>query len=178
MHITFIQTGGTIDKDYPRGETNHGYEFAITDPAVKGMLPFCHAMFTYDIAEVIKKDSLDLTDADRKKILKAVHKAPSNHVVITHGTDTMLQTAEVLSKATEGKTVVLTGAMLPEKFVNSDAKFNVGMAVAAVQSLPSGVYIALYGCVVPWQQFKELNEKYEKKGRGIVTQGRDVEKRI
>ncbi len=70
MHITFIQTGGTIDKDYPRGETDHGYEFAITEPAVKSVIPNSHAMFTYDIIEVTKKDSLDLTDEDRKKILR------------------------------------------------------------------------------------------------------------
>lgn len=176
MHITFIQTGGTIDKDYPRGETNHGYEFAITDAAVKGMLPYCHAMFTYDIVEATKKDSLDLTDEDRILILKTVQNSHTNHIVITHGTDTMVKTAETLHKGVEGKTIVLTGAMLPEKFVNSDARFNVGMAVAATQSLPSGVYIALYGCVVPWNDFRDLHERYEKKVKGGVTHGRDIEK--
>ncbi|TSC86491.1 MAG: hypothetical protein G01um10148_477 [Parcubacteria group bacterium Gr01-1014_8] len=175
MHITFIQTGGTIDKDYPRGETNHGYEFAITDAAVKSILPFSHAMFTYDIVEVAKKDSLDLTDSDRQNILEAVQKAGSNHVVITHGTDTMVNTAEVLSGNVEGKTVVMTGAMLPEKFINSDARFNVGMAVAAVQSLGSGVYIALYGCVVPWKEFKALNNEYELRSRSVLTHGKDFD---
>ncbi|MBI5456915.1 asparaginase [Candidatus Kaiserbacteria bacterium] len=174
MHITFIQTGGTIDKDYPRGETNHGYEFAITDAAVKSILPYCHTMFTYDIVEVAKKDSLDLTDDDRANILNAVQATRSNHIVITHGTDTMLKTAEMLD-CVEGKTIVLTGAMLPEKFVHSDARFNVGMAVASAQSLPSGVYVALYGCVVPWRQFRDLNERYEEKVTNMAPQGRDID---
>lgn len=165
MHITFVQTGGTIDKDYPCGETDHGYEFAITDAAVKSILPSTHALFTYDIVEATKKDSLDLTDEDRQKITDAVAATQSNHVIITHGTDTMIKTAEALHGKVDGKTVVLTGAMLPEKFVNSDAKFNVGMAVAAVQSLPSGVYIALYGRVVPWQEFRALHEEYESKAK-------------
>ena len=179
MHITFIQTGGTIDKDYPRGETNHGYEFAITDAAVKSILPYCHAMFTYDVIEVAKKDSLDLTDTDRADILKAVLEAPSNQIVITHGTDTMVKTAEVLSKSVTGKTVVLTGAMLPEKFSNSDARFNVGMAVAGTQSLPSGIYIALYGCVVSWNGFRDLHERYENKLKGgVVMHGRDIERAL
>jgi L-asparaginase len=162
MHITFIQTGGTLDKDYPRGKDNHGYEFAILEPAVKSILSYCHVMFTYDFVEVTKKDSLDLSDEDRARILLAVTHSSSDRVVITHGTDTILQTAEVLSSISDQKVVVLTGAMLPEKFVNSDARFNVGMAVAAVQSLPQGVYIALYGRVVPWSEFEDLHKEYEK----------------
>jgi L-asparaginase len=125
-------------------------------------------MFTYDIKEVTKKDSLDLTDDDRQKILKAVKGAKSDKVIITHGTDTMVKTAAVLEKL-GGKTVVLTGAMLPEKFTDSDAKFNIGMAVSAVQHLRAGIYIALYGRVVPWKDFKKLHAEYEKKskqGRG------------
>lgn len=162
MHITFIQTGGTIDKDYPRGETHHGYNFAIADPAVKVVLASSPVMFTYNIVEVAKKDGLDLTDEDRMKIVEAVASASSERIVITHGTDTIRQTAETLEGKAKGKTVVLTGAMLPEKFMNSDAKFNVGMAVGAVQNLPAGIYIALYGRVVPWQDFKKLNEEYDR----------------
>lgn len=160
MHITFIQTGGTIDKDYPRGETDHGYEFKIGDPAVKTILPTVHALFSFSIVEVLKKDSLDIDDADRQKIYQAVEAADSDKVVITHGTDTIAKTAELLSKI-NNKTVVLTGAMLPEKFVTSDAKFNIGMAVAAVQNNPHGVYVALYGQVVPWEKYKELQDEYE-----------------
>jgi L-asparaginase len=174
MHITFIQTGGTIDKDYPRGETNHGYEFAITDPAVNSILPSCHTSFTYDVVEVTKKDSLDLTDEDRAHVLKTVLEIPTDHIVVTHGTDRIVETAEVLSTVT-GKVIVLTGAMLPEKFTNSDARFNVGMAVASAQSLPHGVYIALYGRVVPWNEFKTVHAEYEQKVKNLVTSGKDFD---
>ncbi len=162
MHITFIQTGGTIDKDYPRGETTHGYEFQIADPAVNSILPYSHAMFTYNVVEVTKKDSLDLTDEDRASILKAVQDQPADRIVITHGTDTMVKTAEVLSKV-KGKTIVMTGAMLPEKFMTSDARLNIGMAVGAVQVLDFGIYVALYGRVVPWNEFLSLHKEYERK---------------
>ena len=175
MHITFIQTGGTIDKDYPRGENDHGYGVAIADAAVKNILPYSHAVFTYDIVEVTKKDSLDLTDEDREKILDVVKSTPSNKIVITHGTDTMLKTAEVLSDLTD-KVIVMTGAMLPEKFMNSDARFNVGMAVAAVQSLQPGIYIALYGRVVPWKEFKDLSAEFEAKAKKTITHGTDIER--
>lgn len=165
MHITFIQTGGTIDKDYPRSDDHHGYEFKIGQPAVKAILPFCHALFTYDIVEAIKKDSLDMTDKDRQKIADIVKKASSDKIVITHGTDTMARTAEAIQDAAKEKTVVLAGAMLPEKFANSDAKFNIGMAVAAVQAFPPGIYITLYGHAVPWKEFRGLHEEYEIKSR-------------
>jgi L-asparaginase len=165
MHITFIQTGGTIDKDYPRSDADHGYEFKIGRPAVKNILPTCHPLFTYDVVELLKKDSLDLTDKDRHKIAEAVKKMSSDKIIITHGTDTTLKTAELLDSTIKNKTIVLTGAMLPEKFAHSDAKFNLGMAVAAVQVFPAGVYITLYGHAVPWKDFRELHEEYEVKSR-------------
>ncbi len=161
MHITFIQTGGTIDKDYPRGDMDHGYEFAVTDPAVRSMLLHCHAMFAYSILELLKKDSLDITPADRQYIVKTISSLPDTRIVITHGTDTILKTARALDAEITGKTIVLTGAMLPDKFITSDAKFNVGMAVGAVQTLPAGIYIALYGRVVGWQEFEALHHDYE-----------------
>lgn len=162
MHIVFIQTGGTIDKDYPRGETDHGYEFQIADPAFQSVLPYSHVMFDYSVVEALKKDSLDITDEDRRALFSTVQSQSADRIVITHGTDTMAKTAEVLS-AIADKTIVLTGAMLPEKFVTSDARFNIGMATAAVQSLPPGVYIALYGRVVPWNEFPALHQEYEKR---------------
>jgi L-asparaginase len=168
--------GGTIDKDYPRGESNHGYEFAITEAAVKSILPYTHAMFSYDLAEVARKDSLDLTDEDRANLVEAVGKAQTDRIVITHGTDTMVKTAEALDGRALGKTVVLTGAMLPEKFTTSDARFNVGMAVAATQTLPSGVYMALFGCVVPWQEFRELLDEYEVRAKAIMVDGKDYDR--
>ncbi len=168
MHITFIQTGGTIDKDYPRGETDHGYDFTITAPAVASILPACHTLFTYDIIEAAKKDSLDPTDKDQEKIRTSIKSASSDRIVITHGSDTILKTAKALHGKVDGdKTIVLTAAMLPEKFVNSDAKFNVGMAAAAVQILPPGIYITLFGRVVPWQEFQALSDEREKKFKSL-----------
>lgn len=173
MHITFIQAGGTIDKDYPRGEMNHGYDFSITRPAVHTIIPSSHALFSYDVVEAVKKDSMDLTDRDREKILSCVKKTTSDRIVITHGTDTILKTAKFLhDKLAADKTVVLTGAMLPERFVNSDASFNIGMAAATAQTLPPNVYIALYGRVVPWQEFKELHDEHERHARALFRQGK------
>jgi L-asparaginase len=161
MHITFIQTGGTIDKDYPRGETTHGYEFEIGAPAVQAIIPQSHALFTHEVIELLKKDSLDMTDADREAIRSTVVAQTTDKIVITHGTDTMAKTAAVLATVAADKTIVLTGAMLPEKFSTSDARFNIGIAVAAVQTLPHGVYVALYGRVVPADEFPAVHAQYE-----------------
>lgn len=161
MHITFIQAGGTIDKDYPRGEDNHGYAFWVREPAVRNVLPRAHVTFSYDIIEAVKKDSLDITDDDRKKILDAVTNSQSEKIVITHGTDTLLVTAELIAKHVSAKTIVFTGSLLPDKFTDSDARFNIGMAVAATQSHSPGVYVALYGRVVPWDEFKPIEELHD-----------------
>ncbi len=154
MKITFVQTGGTIDKDYPKGKTNHGYEFEITDSAFYPILKKVKPAFEYEVISVLKKDSLDITDEDRETIYSAIESIKNDKIVISHGTDTIHLTAEKLSKIS-GKTIVLTGAMLPEKFYDSDAEFNVGMAVGASETLDNGVYIALYGTIVPWNEFKK-----------------------
>ena len=166
MHITFIQAGGTIDKYYPNNNVQHGYALEIDEPAVKSILESMAPLFTYNIVEAVKKDGTDLTEEDRAIIREAAEAATSDRVVITHGTSTLSKTAEAL-KDIKGKTIVLVGTMLPEKFSASDAKFNVGMAVGAVQNLPAGVYVALYGRVVPWQEFEKINEEYERKA-GII----------
>lgn len=153
MKITFIQTGGTIDKDYPQGAINHGYEFEITDPAFIPILARAKPDFEYEIISVLKKDSLDITEEDRIRIYDLISSSVNNKFVITHGTDTIHLTAEKLSKISD-KTIVLTGAMLPEKFYDSDADFNLGMAVGGVETLPYGVYICLYGNLVKWELFK------------------------
>ncbi len=147
-----MQTGGTIDKDYPENDTNHGYSFEVGEPSFLRILERANPDFTYRTLTVTRKDSLDLTDADRAKIKAAVAAAKQDRIVITHGTDTIHQTAKVLA-STKGKTVVLTGARLPEKFYDSEADFNVGMAIAGAQVLPPGIYIALYGLVTPWDQY-------------------------
>lgn len=174
MKILFIQTGGTIDKDYPHGETDHGYSFVITDPAVSEVIPRVYANFDYEIISLLKKDSLDITDEDRKAILESVSSRSEDRIVITHGTDTILQTAEVLSSVPD-KVIVITGSMLPEKFTTSDAKFNIGMATAAVQILQPGVYVALYGQVTPWNQFSAVQKQFDDKQNQIATQGDDRE---
>ncbi|HEY1085596.1 MAG TPA: asparaginase domain-containing protein [Candidatus Saccharimonadales bacterium] len=142
--ILFIQTGGTIDKAYPQNPTNHGYAFAIDEPASRVILERARPGFEYEIKTVLKKDSLDMTDADRTIIRETIETAPNSKIIITHGTDALQQTAEFLRNL-DGKTIVLTGAMQPEKFRDSDADFNLGMAVACVQTLPSAVYITLSG---------------------------------
>jgi L-asparaginase len=149
MKILFIQTGGTVDKDYPK--TTLGYAFEITDPAVGRILPEANPSFEYEIVSVCKKDSTELTGEDRDKILGLCVGSVSDKIIITHGTDTMLETAERL-RDIKDKTIVITGAMRPERFSNTDASFNVGLAVGGVQSLPFGVYVAMHGIVLPWNK--------------------------
>jgi len=154
MKITFIQTGGTIDKDYPQGTTNHGYSFEIGEPAFSSILKKINSRFEYELIPLLKKDSLDITDKDRENMYSKISSIENDKIIITHGTDTIHLTAQKLNDIS-GKTIILTGSFLPEKFYNSDAMFNLGMAVAAVQTLDNGVYIALYGEIVPWDKLKQ-----------------------
>lgn len=153
MEIVCIQTGGSIDKAYPRGDTHHGYNFEITDPAFERVLRECAPHIAYTSQSVCKKDSLDMTDSDRDAVVQAVTRAASERVLITHGTDTIHLTAQCCAAARIPKTIVLTGANLPEVFKGSDAAFHIGMALAGVQTLPHGVYIALNGLLVPHEQY-------------------------
>lgn len=140
MHIHFISTGGTIDKLYFDAKS----EYQIGSPQVKVLLEQLRPVFSYDVEALMAKDSLELTDEDRLLILQQVLACSGSHIVITHGTDTMIQTALVLLDIPE-KTIVLTGAMQPARFHSTDAVFNVGIAIGAVSSLPAGVYIAMSG---------------------------------
>lgn len=151
MKISFIQTGGTIDKDYPR--TTKGYAFEISAPAVKRVLEKLNPAFEFEIISALKKDSLEITGQDRQKIVDICNNLDNQKIIISHGTDTMMETAEKLSKIKE-KTIVITGAMRPERFYNSDAPINIGVAVGAVNVLERGVYIAMHGRVYPWNQVK------------------------
>ncbi|MGB4800026.1 MAG: asparaginase domain-containing protein [Candidatus Saccharimonadales bacterium] len=153
MIILFAQTGGTIDKDYPENDDNHGYNFEIGEPSFLRTLERANPDFSYRTMTITKKDSLDLTDEDRQTIVKAIDEAQEERIVITHGTDTIFQTAKELAQSIKDKTVILTGARLPEKFYDSEADFNIGMAVAGAQVLPPGIYIALYGLVTAWDKF-------------------------
>ena len=155
MSILFMQVGGTLDKGYPPGNDNHGYAFKIGQPAYLTILKRAGVSFRWRHYELLQKDSLDMTQQDRHMLASTVYAWPEKKVIVTHGTDTILASARTLAGYSNHKTIVLTGAMLPEKFRDSDADFNLGMATAAVQYLPPGVYIALRGKVVPWDKFKE-----------------------
>ena len=100
--------------------------------------------FRYNLISILRKDSLHITDDDRELLRATIAAQDTNHVLVTHGTDSMIETAHVLSSLTN-KTIVLTGALNPARFRGSDAEFNVGTAIGAVQSLPPGVYIAMNG---------------------------------
>jgi len=142
MRITFITTGGTIDKVYFDAKS----AFEVGESVVEHVLRQGEVGFEYEIRPLMRKDSLDLTDEDRRCIREAVETVEGPRVVITHGTDTMTETARALAGVT-GKTIVLTGSLSPARFQSSDADFNIGLAVAAVQCLGPGCYIAMNGQV-------------------------------
>ena len=138
--IAVLTTGGTIDKIYFDAESR----FEVGHSVIDDLLQHAVVKRPYRIVEVLRKDSLDLTDADRAQIRAAVFAAPENKIVITHGTDTMTTTGSALADI-PNKTIVLTGALSPARFAETDAMFNLGMAFAAVQIAPPGVYIAMNG---------------------------------
>jgi L-asparaginase len=140
MEIQIITTGGTIDKLYFDAKS----EFQVGDPQVVDVLREANVTVPYAVRQLMRKDSLELTDADRHLIRDTIAAAPQRHFVVTHGTDTMLDTARVLQTMGD-KVIVLTGAMQPARFRFTDAVFNIGCAVMAVQLLPPGVYVAMNG---------------------------------
>lgn len=142
MLITFITTGGTIDKVYFDAKS----AFEVGESVVEHVLRQGEVGFEYRVLRLMRKDSLDLSDEDRAHIRRAVESVDGRHVVITHGTDTMVETARAL-EGLDDKTVVLTGSLSPARFQSSDADFNIGLAVAAVQCLPPGIFIAMNGRV-------------------------------
>jgi L-asparaginase len=142
MFIRFITTGGTIDKIYFDALS----QFEVGESQVEHILKEGLVQFDYEIVPLLQKDSLEMTAADRAVLRDYIEKNEGRLFVVTHGTDTMAATAEAL-QGLEGKTIVLTGALTPARFRTTDAIFNVGMAVAAVQVSPPGVYIAMSGQV-------------------------------
>ncbi|WP_136796549.1 MULTISPECIES: asparaginase [Desulfosediminicola] len=140
--ITILTTGGTIDKIYFDAKS----EYEVGPPNVERLLGELNLNLSYKIVSLFRKDSLDVTDEDRQTIRKAVQETKSQKIVITHGTDTMAETARALI-GIENKTIVLTGALEPALFKTSDAIFNVGCALGAVQSLEPGIYIAMNGAI-------------------------------
>jgi L-asparaginase len=141
MQLRFITVGGTIDKVY----FDQLSQYQVGPPGIARILEELQPSFTYQIEALMRKDSLDMTEADRRAVREAVEQSPEDRIVITHGTDTMIETARVL-RSVPGKRIVLTGAMQPANFRNSDAAFNVGLAIGVVLSQPEeGVWIAMNG---------------------------------
>ncbi len=143
MKIKLIITGGTIDKSY---NMKNG-ELHFVDSHIPSMLNEARCKADFELDKILLKDSLDMDDSDRQNILENVQNSEQTRIIITHGTDTIVQTAQFLEQQVEDKTVVLTGAMIPYVFEKSDSLFNLGSAFAAVQCLPSGIYITMNGRV-------------------------------
>lgn len=138
--IQIFTVGGTIDKVYFDANS----EFEVGHSVLPELLPESNIHRGYQVQELMRKDSLDMDDADREAILSAVRSCDCERILITHGTDTMADTAAVLANLDE-KTIVLTGAMQPARMRQTDTIFNIGFAWASVQLLPPGVYIAMNG---------------------------------
>ena len=142
MPIEILTTGGTIDKVYFDAKST----FQVGEPQITEVLHEANLTVAYRITPLMQKDSLELTDADRDTIRRAVELSDAQRCVITHGTDTMIETGKALL-AIPGKTIVLTGSMQPARFRTTDAIYNIASAMTAVQLLPEGVYIVMNGVI-------------------------------
>jgi len=149
--IQIFITGGTIDKYY--NELNGELIFQGTQ--LPAMLKQAHCTAEMDIQQLMLKDSLEMTKADRDEIKQHCIATEAQQIVITHGTDTMVDTAKYLAASIADKTIVLVGAMIPYAIKQSDALFNLGCAVTAVQLLPAGVYITMNGKVFAWDKVRK-----------------------
>ena len=154
MFIRFITTGGTIDKIYFDALS----KFEVGESPIAAILSEGLVSFDYDIVSLFRKDSLEMTDADREKLANYILEDDAERYVISHGTDTMPETAEALRRV-PGRRIVMTGALTPARFRSTDAIFNVGMAVAAVQLVEPGVYIAMNGQVFAAGQVRKNREQ-------------------
>lgn len=154
MQLRIFTTGGTIDKVYFDAKS----EYTVGEPVVGGILHDANATFEFKVTELFRKDSLDIRDEDRAAIREAVQADSATKVLITHGTDSMSDTAQALL-GIPGKTIVLTGAMSPARFQQSDAAFNIGCAIGAVQSLAPGVYVVMNGQVFAADQVRKNRDR-------------------
>jgi L-asparaginase len=154
MSVRVFVTGGTFDKEYD--ELTGKLYFRNTH--VDEMLRRGRCGLDVDVETLMMVDSLDMTDAQRSKIVRACRECDEDQIVITHGTDTMVETARAIAEGVDGKTVVLTGAMVPYAFGSSDGLFNLGSALSFVQALPAGVYIAMNGKSFPWDDVRKNRE--------------------
>ncbi len=151
MNIKIFVTGGTFDKEYNELKGTLFFK----ESHLPEMLKLARSKLKIDIGTLMMVDSLNMTDADRKVILEKCKKTKEDKILITHGTDTMIETAKVLASSIKNKTIVLTGAMVPYKFGSSDGLFNLGSSLAFVQTLPQGVYISMNGKYFRWDNLKK-----------------------
>lgn len=151
MTIRLLITGGTFDKEY---DELTGTLF-FQDTHVHEMLRLGRSRLDVKVRTVMMVDSLEMTESDRALVLENCRKAAEERIVVTHGTDTMAETAKVLGEAGLAKTIVLTGAMVPYAFGSSDGLFNLGSALSFVQALPQGVYVAMNGRFFPWNDVRK-----------------------
>jgi L-asparaginase len=140
--LLIVTTGGTIDKIYFDDKS----DYQIGDPQIGMILRELGVTFRFNVIPILRKDSLHISDDDRELLRATIAAQPQRHVLVTHGTDSMVQTGQVL-KSIVDKTIVMTGALSPARFRGSDAEFNIGCAIGAVQSLQNGVYIAMNGLI-------------------------------
>jgi len=154
MKIKIFTTGGSMDKFYSTLES----DFIVGEPQAAAILHDANATLEFEVESLLKKDSLQITDEDRAMILERVSRDPNRLIVLTHGTDTMITTAKLLTQV-RGKTIVLTGAMQPAAFKTTDAYFNLGGAIIAVQTLPEGVYLVMNGQVFDPNNARKIVEE-------------------
>ncbi|MFQ6603967.1 MAG: asparaginase domain-containing protein [Fidelibacterota bacterium] len=152
--ISIFITGGTFDKEY---DEIHGTLY-FTKTHMSEILALGRSRVNVEITKLMLIDSLDMTPANRNLILERCQQTTGDRIVITHGTDTMVETARVIAAADLPKTIILTGAMIPYKFGSSDGLFNLGSALAFAQCLPSGVYIAMNGRYFDWDKVRKNRE--------------------
>ncbi len=157
VRVRIFVTGGTFDKEY----NEITGELFFRDTHLPKMLELARSRVEVDIRTLMMIDSRDMTDEDRETICRNCHKARESRILVTHGTDTMVETAEVLARRVLDKTIVLTGAMVPYTFGSSDGMFNLGSALAYVRVLPPGVYIAMNGRAFPWNNVRKNFRKGE-----------------
>ena len=157
MSIRIFVTGGTFDKEY----NELSGSLAFKDTHLPEMLRLGRNRVDVSVRTLMMIDSLEMSDAERRAIVTECLDAAEHRIVITHGTDTMTETAAALAHAVAGKTVVLTGAMIPYAFGSSDGLFNLGSALSFVQALPPGVYIAMNGKCFPWERVRKNRERGE-----------------
>ena len=151
MKIRIFVTGGTFDKEY--NELDGSLYFK--DTHLPEMLALGRSRVPVDTRTLMMIDSLDMSDSERETIAQNCLKTHEEKIIITHGTDTMVETARVLAEKVKGKTIILVGAMIPYKFGSSDGLFNLGAALAFVQTLPAGVYIAMNGRYFKWDNVRK-----------------------